>query len=70
MQLNPCPICNKQPYIFSSSIQAKGCSFEGYVVECDSEDDQSKTPFIEHTLTVYGSTQEEAENRWQEISTK
>ncbi|AGB07080.1 hypothetical protein phiST2_0319 [Vibrio phage phi-ST2] len=48
---------------------ANGCSFTAWIVECDNDDDDQRTPpFVEHSLVVYGSTKEEAVDRWDEIA--
>ncbi|AGN30122.1 hypothetical protein VPFG_00120 [Vibrio phage nt-1] len=67
--VSPCKICGKMPFIHKSPVMANGCSFTAWIVECDNDDDDQRTPpFVEHSLVVYGSTKEEAIDRWDEIA--
>ena len=70
MTMPCCPVCKNEPYIHEGNVHAAGCVAKLWMVECDYNDfdeDQSKTPFMEHRLCIYGSTREEAEKRWKEI---
>ncbi len=65
--IKACPYCTSQPVAFKTSVSANGCSFPAYIIECDNTDDESKLPFIEHRLSVYGANREEALKRWNEV---
>lgn len=61
--------CGHQAASYPMRICAKGCEFSGWVVECTHDDDQEIKPFVEHRVTVYGETQAQAEQRWNELFT-
>lgn len=63
-----CPYCGGTPLSFQAPVATKGCTMNLHIVECDADEDGdcSKTPFIEHRLTVYGETKEQAIERWNE----
>lgn len=68
-----CPVCKHEPYVHSGTVHAFGCTAHLWMVECSYEgfdEDQSKTPFMEHSFCIYGSTKEEAEHRWKEIAAR
>lgn len=66
--ISPCKVCGTTPYIHQTNVMARGCSFHAHVIECDNDDEQNTLPFLEHTMTVYGSTLEEAIERWEEVN--
>ncbi len=70
IKLSPCKICGHEPFVHRSNIAAKGCSFLGWIIECDydSDYDQELPLFVEHNLTVYGVSKEEAIERWEQIA--
>lgn len=73
MSLSPCKVCGCKPFVNHTNISALGCSFLGYVVECTYEEEnprQDLPVFVEHTLNVYGASQEEAEQRWEQLNGK
>lgn len=63
-ELKNCKFCGSKPISFSSNLATKGTILQAWVVECEKEEDDSKFPFAEHAICVYGKDQEEAENRW------
>lgn len=64
-----CRICNKVPKSYKTALYHKGMTFPCWVVECGSdEEDQEYFPFVDHSISVYGKNQKEAEKRWEEIN--
>ena len=69
MNLSKCKVCGLEPFVHKGGVMAMGGSFNAYMVECAfDEDDQSKLPFIEHSLCVYGNDEKQAGERWNELN--
>ncbi|CAL9974357.1 hypothetical protein VPHD479_0179 [Vibrio phage D479] len=71
MSLSPCKVCGCAPFVHQSPVSAVGCTFYAHIVECTFEEEyngKQVPPFVEHTLSVYGATKEEAEQRWEELN--
>lgn len=68
LELSPCKICGQKPASYGVRLQHKGCFIEAWCVECDHDDYDEPYPFVEHRLTIYGNTANEAEDRWNEIN--
>ena len=64
MKLTPCPFCKQPAMSFSVNMTIKGCNTKLWATECDHMEDIKELPHLEHNLTVYGSTKEESEGRW------
>lgn len=63
----PCKICGNTPTSSLCKMIFKGCSVQLWCVECD-YDEEDNTEFTEHRISVYGSSEEEAISRWNNIN--
>lgn len=70
IKLNPCPICGATAMTFKSNMTVKGCSMSVFITECDCLEDMKELPFVEHTISVYGVSKLESQERWQEMTNK
>jgi hypothetical protein len=55
---------------FKSNMTIKGCSMSVFITECDCLEDIEELPFVEHTISVYGASKLESQERWQEVTNK
>jgi len=72
-ELKPCKVCGCKPYVHETIIHAHGTAFRGWVVECTFDDDYHRNPpkvppYVEHTFEIYGATEEEATERWEQLN--
>ena len=64
-----CIVCGKIPKSYRTSLYHKGMTFPCWVVECSSdEEDQEPFPFLDHSISVYGKNQKEAERLWEKVN--
>lgn len=70
MKLSKCKVCGCEPFVHKTRVMALGGSFDAYCVECTFDDEQDSLPFVEHDLCVYGNTEKEADDRWNELNKK
>ena len=71
--LKPCKVCGSAVYVYETNIHAHGTAFRGWVAECTFDETEYHNPpklppYVEHTLEVYGSTKEEAIERWEQLN--
>lgn len=61
-----CPICGLTPRSYAISRYIQGYVLRCWVVECDGKE-LDYVLATEHNISVYGLTQEEAEQKWKEL---
>ena len=66
MELIKCKICNSIPATFPVNVQSNGCTVLLHCVECRGY--IGAPEWLEHTLEVYGESEELATQRWNMIN--
>jgi len=72
MKIARCKICGGKPDgQYPITLSVNGCAAEAYCIECclDEEDVFNvRFPFIDHSTYVYGKTEEQAKERWNDLN--
>jgi len=66
MRIVECPVCNGFPVPYRGNVRVRDTTVKLWICECMSDGEENTTSFIEHSISVYGSSQKEVVTRWNE----